>query len=124
MILGTSGVLSGTPAAAGTFSFAVTVTDGAGCSGSQNYLVTVVNPPVISLMKKTSPPFKLVVTGSNLQSGIRVYIDGTAWTSVVWKNSGKIQLTGAIKTAAPKGSTKTFHFVNPDGGEATMTWGW
>jgi len=83
-----------------------------------------VTPPVIALMKKVSPPFKIVVTGSNLQSGIRVYIDGTQWTSVTWKSMGKVQLTGAIKAAVPKGTTKSFRFVNPDGGETTTTWGW
>ena len=78
--------------------------------------ITVVPPPVIALIKKASPPFKLVVTGSNLQRGIRVFIDGTECTSVVWKNTGKIQLTGAIKTVVPKGTTHTLRFLNPDGG--------
>jgi hypothetical protein len=64
------------------------------------------------------------VTGSNLQSGIKVYIDGVQWGSVVWKNTGKIQLTGAIKAAVPKGTTHTFRFVNLDGGETTTSWGW
>ena len=38
--------------------------------------ITIVNPPAISLIKNALPPFKIVVTGSNLQSGIKVYIDG------------------------------------------------
>ena len=37
---------------------------------------TVVNPPVITLMRKVTPPFKFVVTGSNLQNGIRVFFNG------------------------------------------------
>ena len=79
-------------------------------------------PPAITLIKKISPPFKLVVTGSNLQNGIKIYIDGMEWTSVLWKNTAKIQLTGGIQAAVPKGITKTFRFVNPDGGETTTTW--
>ena len=89
------------------------------CSGAPP-----VNPPVVALIKKASPPFKLVVSGSNLQSGIKVFINGAEWASVAWKNTGKIQLTGAIKTAVPKGTTNTFRFLNPDGGEFTQTWGW
>ena len=54
----------------------------------------------------------------------QVFIDGTEWSSVVWKNTGKILITGAIKSAVPKGTTKTFRFLNPDGGEATTSWGW
>ena len=67
-----------------------------------------------------------MVTGSNLQNGIKVYINGAQWGSVVWKNTGKIQLTGgaSLKLAVPKGATKTFRFVNPDGGEASQSWGW
>ena len=87
--------------------------------------ITIVNPPMITLIKKASPPFKLVVTGSNLQSGIRVFIDGMEWTSVTWKKDAKILLTGAgLKTAVPKGTTHAFRFLNPDGGEALTTWGW
>ena len=86
----------------------------------------MVNPPVITLMKKVAPPFKFVVTGSNLQNGIKVYINGAEWTSVVWKNTGKIQITGgaSLKGAVPKGVPKTFRFLNPDGGEASQAWAW
>jgi PKD repeat protein len=93
-------------------------------SFSYNFTPGLPPPPAITLIKKASPPFKLVVTGSNLQNGIRVFIDGTEFTSVVWKNQGKIQLTGAIKSAVPKGTTHTFRFLNPDGGEVSTTWGW
>jgi hypothetical protein len=80
---------------------------------------------VITLLKKASPPFKIIVTGSNLQNGIKVFIDGAEWSSVVWKNAGKIQLTGsALKTAVPKNTPRTFRFLNPDGGEVTTTWQW
>ena len=88
--------------------------------------VKVVNPPAITLIKKVAPPFELVVTGDNLQNGIKVYIDETEWTSVAWKSTGKIQLKGgaALKAAVPKGVTTIFRFLNPDGGETTTTWRW
>jgi hypothetical protein len=118
------GILSGTPLKAGNFSFTVTATDANGCAGSVNVTLSVSNPPHISAIKKSSPPFKLVVTGSNLQNGVKVHVDGSMWASVVWKSPGKLQLTGSIKAAVPKGTSHTFRFVNPDGGEATLTWGW
>ena len=92
------------------------------CSKSGN--ITINSPPVIGLIKKATFPFRLIVTGSNLQYGIRVYIDGTEWTGVAWKSMTKIRLAGPIKKTVPKGSVKTFRFVNPDGGETSLTWGW
>ncbi len=115
---------SHTYTAAGSYTWTLTASAGE-VSCSKTGTVTVVNPPVITLMKKASPPFKIVVSGSNLQSGIRVFIDGVEWASVVYKKSTKIQLTGStLKTAVPKGTTKPFRFLNPDGGEFTTTWGW
>lgn len=87
--------------------------------------VTIVAPPVIALIKKATPPFKIVVTGTNLQQGLRVFIDGAEWTSVIWKKTTKIQLTGStLKAAVPKGTTHTYRLLNPDGGEASQSWGW
>ncbi len=109
----------------GTFDWTFMATqDGTTCA--KGGTLTVVNLPVVGPMKKVAPPFKIVVTGSNLQNGIKVYIDGAQWAGVVWKNTGKIQLTGgaSLKTAVPKGTTKTFRFVNPDGGEASTAWKW
>lgn len=111
----------------GTFTATLTATDGASHTASRTFTVTVTAPPpVITLIKKVAPPFKFVVTGTNLQSGIKVYIDGVQWTGVVWKKTTKIQITGgaSLKAAVPKGTTHTFRFVNPDGGEHTQTWGW
>ena len=119
------GVLSGVPAAAVMTNFTVTATDTNGCAGTRAYILMMVNGPVVLHMKPTPPcaePFKIFVTGSNLQNGIRVYIDGVEWYSVAWKNTGKIVLKGAIHAAVHPGSTHTFRFVNPDGGEFTKTW--
>lgn len=41
MTLSASGTISGTPTASGTFNFTATVSDASGCSGSQNYSITV-----------------------------------------------------------------------------------
>jgi alpha-tubulin suppressor-like RCC1 family protein/PKD repeat protein len=79
-------------------------------------------PQVTSIVKKTGP-FRLLVNGSNLQQGIRVFINGVEWTTVTWKSTAKIVLKGAgLKTAVPKGTPTVFRFVNPDGGEVSTTW--
>jgi hypothetical protein len=44
LTLATNGTISGTPTATGTFNFTATVSDASGCSGSQNYSITVVCP--------------------------------------------------------------------------------
>jgi PKD repeat protein len=115
-----------TYATPGTFTWTMTASiPGTTVTCSKNGTVKVVAPPVVTLLKKSSPPFKITATGSNLQNGIRVFITGVEWTSVAWKNTGKIQLTGSgLKTAVPKGVLTTFRFLNPDGGEVTLTWSW
>lgn len=127
LTLSSGGVLSGTSTAAGIFNFSVTATDTNGCAGTRAYIGTMVSAPVILHMRTTAPcvtPFKIFVTGSNLQNGARVYIDGVQWYSVTWKNTGKIVLKGGIRAAVPPGGYHTFTFVNPDGGVATRTWRW
>jgi hypothetical protein len=116
---------SHTYAAGGVKNWSLTVTvDGKTCS--QNGSISVVTPPTITLIKKVTPPFTIVATGSNFDSTIKVYIDGSQWTNVLWKNAGKVKINGgtSLKAAVPRGTTHTFRLVNPDGGEASMTWGW
>jgi PKD repeat protein len=102
------------------------VADGSSCTRTGSIAVAPnVPPPAITAMTKLSP-FGIIVTGSNLQNGIRVFISGTEWTNVQWKNTGKVKILGggSLKAAVPKGSQKAFRFLNPDGGEAFTTWGW
>ncbi len=113
--------------AVGTYTATLTVHDSAegAVTASVEIHATNVAPPVVNLVKKVSPPFKLVVTGSNLQDGIKAYINGTQWSGVVWKKTSKIQLTGSgLKTAVPKGATTHLLFVNPDGGQAAYDFSW
>jgi hypothetical protein len=82
-------------------------------------------PEVTSLIKKGNP-FRVLVTGRNLQSGIRVFINGAEWDTLTWKSESKIVLKGgaALKAVLPKNTPATLRFVNPDGGEATLVWQW
>jgi hypothetical protein len=93
-----------------------------GESGSLAYLN-------VSTVKKMGSPFRIVVNGSNLQSGIKVYINnsGTEWSPVTWKSATKVIIGGgsALKSAIPKGTPTTFTFMNPDGGTFTLAgWSW
>ena len=54
-----SGVISGTPTAAGTFNFTITATDANGCPGSRPYSIGIAGPggcPVITVNPATLPP--------------------------------------------------------------------
>jgi subtilase family serine protease len=124
--LSPGGVLSGTPTTLADYIFTVTAEDANGCTGSQSYTLTVNNPPVISLMQKKGAPFRIKVMGSNFQPGIRVYINGSLWSNVKYKNETKIVIKKGktLKAVVPRGVATEFRFVNPDGGEATVNWSW
>jgi hypothetical protein len=83
-------------------------------------------PPSVTSMTKAGSPFRINVNGSNLQNGVKVFINGNEWTNVQWKSTSliKIKSGAALKTAVPKGVPTTFRFLNPDGGELLMTWQW
>jgi PKD repeat protein len=112
--------------AGGSYNWSVVVSGGGLTCTRSGTLAVAVDPPVITSMKKVAPPFTIAVNGSNLQHGIRVYINGTEWTQVLDKKPTKIKLTGgkSLKAVVPKGVPALFHFVNPDGGSADLTWSW
>ena len=72
------------------------------------------------------PIFDLKVNGSGFQSGIRCFVNGREWTNVLWKSQSKIVLRGGgyLKPLIPKGAPAALRFLNPDGGEANVTWQW
>ncbi|MEW6758348.1 MAG: PKD domain-containing protein [Acidobacteriota bacterium] len=105
-----------------TITFTVRDTTNQTATETLSIAATVLAPQISSILKKTGP-FRLLVNGSNLQQGIRVFINGVEWTTVTWKSSAKIVLKGStLKTAVPKGTPTVFRFVNPDGGEVSTTW--
>jgi hypothetical protein len=55
---GATGAITGTPTAAGTFTFTITATDATGCFGSRLYSVSIASTgcPVITLSPTTLPP--------------------------------------------------------------------
>lgn len=127
LTLNSSGFLSGVPTEHGAFDFTITATDANSCTGSAAYTLTVsLRPPAVTSLTKAGSPFRIIVRGINLQSGLQVFINGVPWSQVTWKNTGKLIITGgaALKAAVPKGQIAHFRFVNPDGGEETFDWTW
>ena len=125
MTLSQDGQLSGTPAANGAWGFEVTAADASGCKGIGEYLLRVITPPSVTVVKKVGPPFSLVLMGGNFEPGMQVFIGGstTAWTHVLPKSASKVKLTGgkALKSLFPKGVQVSIQLVNPDGGTASAT---
>jgi PKD repeat protein len=115
-------------AAAGLFTWTVTVSvSGKTCPKSGTVNVTALpTTPVIGALTRGSAPFRITVTGGNLQKGIKVYINSVLWTNVSWVSKLKIVINGgnALKLKVPKNTPTSFKFVNPDAGSTTVTWSW
>ncbi len=110
----------------GTFTWTLTVrVDAAVCTKTGTISVTA-PPPVVTAMRKLGSPFRISISGSNLQSGIQVYINGTPWSVTKWKNPNQVLLKGgtSLKEVVPKYTPTDFRLVNPDLGETTLTWEW
>ena len=113
----------------GTFTAELTVTDSSGSSVSAEPLAITVTPsPVVTSMQKAGNPFRFLVTGTNLQNGIQVYIGGDTapWPTVTWASTTSLTIGGGktLKRKVPKNTSTQFRFVNPDGGETNVTWSW
>ena len=72
LTLNSTGMISGTPSAVGTYSFTVTATDAFGASASQAYTVTISAPITPLVYKDPGPPksatqYTLNLAGPNLQ---------------------------------------------------------
>jgi hypothetical protein len=115
-----------TGASSGSHVIRVTATDSSGQESVAQSNVTAVQPPVVSSISKKGNPFRFVVSGSNIQSGVVVYINDEIYTNAMWKSSSKLVIKGgsALKTVVPKGVDTSFKFVNPDKGEAIVVWRW
>ena len=73
--------------------------------------------PVVDDFSRTSPPFRLIMFGSNFESGLKVYISGSEWQnySLVGSTGLKLKKGNALKAMFPKdGSWVPITIVNPN----------
>jgi plastocyanin len=115
--------------AAGSYSVVLTVTDAASATAADSHLSIVagaVQPPGVTSVRKLGAPFRIVILGSNFQTGLVVSINGEPWTQSTLKGSGKIVLKGgaSLKAVVPKGTQVEITVRNPDGGSATVLFQW
>jgi PKD repeat protein len=110
--------------APGAYTWQFTATRNAdSCSKSGTITVSsTATPPVISQITQLSNPFRLRISGSNFQSGAKVYIgsDSAPWSNTTRQSSTSLTLSGSgLRNRFPKGVTVAIRGVNPDGGSAT-----
>jgi hypothetical protein len=86
-----------------------------------------VDPPIVDSaapVAKPGKPFKVKITGRNLQIGLQVFIgaDTTAWPTVKRKGEGTLVLAKgpALEAKFPRGVPTPIRIVNPDGGVAVV----
>jgi hypothetical protein len=115
-----------TPGLTQNSSYWVRVSNGCGQADSATAVVSVTAPPIVVSLQKAGSPFRIRVSGSNLRSELQVFVNGAPWSQLSWKSESKLVLKGGatLKAAVPKGTPTEFRFVNPDGGETTVTWQW
>lgn len=87
----------------------------------------VIDPPVITSISKVSgEPFRIRILGANFKAGVVVFIgaDASPWPSVKMKDSTRLTLKkgSTLKSRFPKGVAVVLRVVNPDGGQASMSY--
>jgi len=119
LTLSSSGLLSGTPTAAGLFTFTVTATDSARNMGSQQYTLTITAtaPPTLKSIAITgpggTPPPTTIKVGQMVQiTATGTYSDGSTaniTSQVVWSSTtptiAKVDTTGKVTGESPGTAT-------------------
>ncbi len=95
LTLGSSGIVSGTPSATGTFNFTVTATDINGCTGSGAYSISVVagcsapaaprlgvNPSVASVGQRVTLTWNATIASGQGSYRIQVSVNGRGFSDV------------------------------------------
>ncbi len=133
LTLSSGGALTGTPSAAGTFTFTARVADGSSQQASRQYSIVVAPPPLsldtVSLPNATvstaytttlsasggTPPYSWSVTAGTLPTGITLN-GGTGVISGTASTNGTATITIRVQDAAgtPQSATRQFNLtVNP-----------
>ncbi len=123
LILNGSGHLSGSPTAAGTFTFTVIATDSLGATGGEHYRIVVVNPPPIAGNSS------LTVQGGSSNNPVTLNLSGGPAASVAvatQPSNGAATASGTSITYTPNygfsGSDSfTFNATGPGGTSQVAT---
>jgi hypothetical protein len=124
LALTSTGVVSGTPTTAGSYTFAVMATDSQGCFGTHTYTLDVVALAVVSVSPNCGPASgatTVTITGSNFHAGASVKFLDVPATNVVVIDSGTIQADAPSSAPGAVGDVKV---TNPDGNSATAVNAW
>lgn len=118
-----TGIISGMPTQAGTFSFVVRVKDSASNTASANFSANVAAQaaPAVTGISPTSAPAaggtSVTISGTNFQSGATVSFGGAAPSSVAVKSATQITVTTEAHPAGPTSVT----VQDPNGESSTLT---
>ncbi len=144
LVLSAAGVLSGTPTAAGTFTFTVRATDAPGCFGSQVYVIVINAPgcPAITLSPASLPaatagaaysqtltasggtaPYVFSVTAGSLPPGLTLSPSGpaTALLSGIPTTTGSYAFTITATDAASCAGSRIYAVVVNSGSASVPT---
>jgi hypothetical protein len=123
--LASDGTLSGTPTAAGTFSFTVTAADSAGLTGSQSYTVTIDKATLTVTANNASrscgvanPAFTYSITGFVNNDPASVVSGTPILTTTATASSAPGQYTISVDLSSLSAANYTFQVVN---GTLTVT---
>ena len=107
----------------GTFTWTLHVTSGETVCTQTGAVQAGVAPPSVTDVRALSDPFRICVTGSNFQGGLKVYLAGQSspWGSVRQKGTSELLLKAAKSLFPKDGTETTIRIVNPDGGEVTVS---
>ena len=121
MALSGAGLLSATPVTgSGAFSFTVTVTDSAGCTGTTTYSGTVNVPPVAGADSyETVGNTLLEVSGASVAAGPKIFVNGNVLAN---DNDGNGGANGVGVTVAATGTFPTTHGSITIASDGTFTY--
>jgi hypothetical protein len=128
----TTGTLSGTPTAAGSFSFTVTAMDSGGFTGSQAYTVTIakatLSAAAANLSATAGVPFSGTVAtfttpdqidGATAFTAVITWGDGSTSKGVISGNNGSFTVRGSHTYTAAAGYAVSVQISNPNTQSAT-----